>query len=143
MKPPHPPLAVEGVISLQSTFLVIDILRVKRLPFRTHPLKVFIEAKFITFSDTPFELVIIIFEEPLYSVHPSSFKQFGGRLQGSPKTTIGWSRMDPFCRVFFIRPSCVQLRFRLLGRTPAPPYLVAQNRGRYVSRIRPWGLGQS
>ena len=34
VKPPHPPLADEGIIPQQSTFLVLDVLRVKRpLPF--------------------------------------------------------------------------------------------------------------
>ena len=67
MKPPHPPLADE-VIPQQSTFLVLDVLRVKRpLPFHNHPLYVFEEVKLITFWDTLFELADVIFEEPLYS----------------------------------------------------------------------------
>ena len=39
VKPPHPPLADEGIIPQQSTFLVLDVLRVKRpLPFHILPL---------------------------------------------------------------------------------------------------------
>ena len=65
VKPPHPPLADEDIIPQQLTFLVF-VLRVKRpLPFHIHPLEVFVEAKLITFSDTPFELANVIFEEPL------------------------------------------------------------------------------
>ena len=57
MKSPHPPLADEGIIPQQSTFLVLHVLRVKRLlSFHIHPLEVFEEAKLITFSDTAFEL---------------------------------------------------------------------------------------
>ena len=82
-KPPHSPLADEGMIPQQSTFLVFDVLRVKRpLPFHIHPLEVFVEAKLITFSDTPFELANVIFGEPLNSFHPRAFQLFGGRLQG-------------------------------------------------------------
>ena len=86
MKPPHPPLADEGIISQQqSTFLIFDVLRVKcPLPFHIHPLEVFVEDKVITFSDTPFELADVIFKEPLYSFRPRAFQLFGGRLQGSP-----------------------------------------------------------
>ena len=117
VKPPHPPLADEGIIPQQSTLLIFYVLRVKRpLPFHIHPLEVFVEAKLITFSDTPFESAIVIFEEPLYSFRPRACKLFGGRLQGSSETTIVWSRTDPFPRVFPILPSRVQLRFRLLGR---------------------------
>ena len=66
MKPPHPPLADEGIIPQQSTFLALDVLRAEHpLPFHIHPLEVFVEAKLITFSDTPFELANVIFEEPL------------------------------------------------------------------------------
>eukprot|EP00904_Undaria_pinnatifida_P013748 jgi/Undpi1/9503/HiC_scaffold_27.g11959.m1 len=57
VKPPHPPLADEGIIPQQSTSLVFDVLRVKRpLPFHIHPLEVFAEAKLMSFSDTPLEL---------------------------------------------------------------------------------------
>ena len=49
VKPPHPPLADEGILPQQSTFLVHDVLRDKRpLPFHIHPLEVFVEAKLIT-----------------------------------------------------------------------------------------------
>ena len=55
VKPAHPPLADEGMIPQQSTFLVLDVLGVKRsLLFHIHPLSVFIDAKLITLSDTPF-----------------------------------------------------------------------------------------
>ena len=101
----------------------------------------FVEAKLITFSDTPFELADVIFEELLYSFRPRAFELFADRLQGSPKTTIIWTGTKPFPRVFPIQPSCVQLRFRLRGRTSTPWYLLAPNRGRYVGRIRQWGLG--
>ena len=87
MKPPHPPLADKGIVPQQSAFLVLDVqvLRVKRpLPFHIHPLEVFVEAKLITCSDTPFELANVIFEKPLYSFRPRAFQLFGGRLQGSP-----------------------------------------------------------
>ena len=84
VKPPHPLLADEGIIPQQSTFLVFDVLRVKRpLPFHIHPFEVFVEAKLMTFSDTPFELTNVIFEEPLNSFRPRAFHLFGGRLQGS------------------------------------------------------------
>ena len=50
VKPAHPPLADEGIIPQQSTFLVFNVLRVERpLPFHIHPLEVFVEAKQITF----------------------------------------------------------------------------------------------
>ena len=85
VKPPHPPLADEGIIPQQSTFLVLDVLRVKRpLPCHIHPLEVFVEAKLITFSDTPVGLANVILEEPLYSFRPRAFQLFGDRLQGSP-----------------------------------------------------------
>ena len=38
VKPPHQPTADAGIIPQQSTFLVVDVLRVKRpLPFHIHP----------------------------------------------------------------------------------------------------------
>ena len=81
-KPPHPPLEDEGIIPQQLTFLVLDVLRVKRpLPFHIHPLEVFVEAEFITFSDTPFEVANVVFEEPLKSFRPRAFQLFDGRLQ--------------------------------------------------------------
>ena len=121
MKPPNPSLADEGIIPKKSTFLVFDLLPVKRpLPFHILPLEVFVETNLITFSDTPFELANAIFEEPLNSFRPRAFHLFGGRLQGWPSTTIVWSRTDPFPRDFPILPSCVQLRFRRLGHTPDP-----------------------
>ena len=85
VKPPHPPLADEGIIPQQSTFIVLDVLRVKRpLPFHIHHLEVFVEAKSITFSDTPFEVADVIFEGRLYSFSPVAFQLFDGRLQGLP-----------------------------------------------------------
>ena len=84
VKPPHPPLSDEGTIPQQSTFLVFDVLRVKRpLPFHIHPLEVFVKAKLITFSDTPLELANVIFEEPLHRFRPRAFQLFDGRLQSS------------------------------------------------------------
>ena len=67
VKPLHPPLADEGIIPWQSTFLVFDVLRVKKRPNLSpmHTLDMFVEAKSITFSDTSVELVNVIFEEPL------------------------------------------------------------------------------
>ena len=63
MKPPHPPLTDMDIIPQQSTFLVYNVLRVERpVPFHIHPLEVFVEANLITFSDTPFELAYVIFE---------------------------------------------------------------------------------
>ena len=72
VKPPHPPVADEGITPHQSTFLVFDVLPVKRpLPFHIHPLDVVLETKLITASDTPFELSN--FEEPLNSFRPRAF----------------------------------------------------------------------
>ena len=46
MKAHHPPLPDEGVVPQQSTFLVLDVLRVKHpLPFHIHLLEAFVEAK--------------------------------------------------------------------------------------------------
>ena len=91
-----------------------DVLRAKRpVLFHIHSLEVLVEAKMITFSDTPFELTNVIFEGPLYRLRPRVFQQFGRRLQGSP-----------FPRVFPILPSCVQhsttlcLRYSVTGGEP-------------------------
>ena len=74
VKPPHTPLADEGIIPQQSTFLVFDVVRVKHpLPFHIHPFEVFVESKLVTFSDTPFQLANVIFEEPLNSFRPRTF----------------------------------------------------------------------
>ena len=82
MKPPHPPLPDWGIIPQQPIFLVLDVLRVERpLPFHIHPFHMFVAAKLMTFSDTPFELADVIFEELLYSFRPRVFQLFAGRLQ--------------------------------------------------------------
>ena len=81
MKPLHPSLQDEGVVPEQSTFLVINVLRVERpLPFDIYPLEMFVGAELITFSDTPFELADIFFEEPLNSSRPRAFDLFASQL---------------------------------------------------------------
>ena len=85
VKAPHPPLADEGIIPQQSTFLVLHVLRVERyLPFLIHPLEVFVESKLITVLDTIFVLANVIFEVLLNSFRPRAFELFDGRLQGLP-----------------------------------------------------------
>ena len=118
----------EGIALQQSTFLVLDVLRVKRsLPFQIHSLEMFAGANnrlIIAFSDTLLGLADVLFEEPLYSFRSRAFEllAINSNLQDSPQTTIDWSKMNPFPRVFFKLPSHVQLRFRLLGGTPTPRY---------------------
>ena len=38
------------------------------LPFHIHLLEVLVEAKLITFSNTPFKLTDVFFEGPLYTI---------------------------------------------------------------------------
>ena len=82
MKPPHSLLAGEVIISPQSTFLVLNILRVKRpLVFHSHLLYVLLDAKLVPFSDTLLEFADVMFEKPLHSFRPRAFQLLGGRLQ--------------------------------------------------------------
>ena len=82
----HPPQKrwVGGWVGGWSALLVLNVLRVKRpLPFLIHPLEMFVEAKLIALSDTPFELADIRFEEPRYSFHPRAFERLASNVQGS------------------------------------------------------------
>ena len=82
MKPPLPFLADEGVIPQQSTFLVVDVLRVESsLPSTS--MASLVEVKLIPFSHTPFEVANLMFEKHLYSSSPRAIQVLGGRLQRS------------------------------------------------------------
>ena len=142
VKPPHPPLADKGIIPQQSIFLVFDVLRVKRPPsFHSHPLEVVVDFKLITFSDTPFELANIILEKPLFTASARvRFSYLMIVFKARRRRQSFWRRTGLIFRVFSILPSCVEVRFQLLGCTPAFQYLFAPIRGRYVGRIRPQRL---
>ena len=94
------------------TFLVPDVLRVRSpLPFHIHVLEVLVEAKLIAFSNAPFELTDVFFEEALYTFCRRAFELFRGSLPGFAQVSIArvstWSRP----RVFPLEPSRTQLRF--------------------------------
>lgn len=80
MKPLYPALPDEANATQQSTFLVLDVLRNKRLlPCHTHPLEVLVEADLIAFSDAPFGLTDTVFKESLHAFRPRAFELLGGK----------------------------------------------------------------
>ena len=69
-----------------SNILFPDVLRAKcPLPLYIHPLEVLVEAKLIAFSNTPFELTKVCFDESLHAFGPRAFELFRDSLKGFPQ----------------------------------------------------------
>ena len=55
------------------------------LAFHIYPLEVLGEAKLIAFSNTPFELTKVCFDESLHAFGPRAFELFRDSLKGFPQ----------------------------------------------------------